>query len=62
MELISKIWIEMHSPVGSAILLGLLSISEILGTFERFKSSSVFGFVVNVLKKLKEKLNPQLPK
>ncbi len=61
MGIISTIWQEMHTPVGSAIILGLLSISEILGTFEKFKSSSVFELSVNILKKLKEKLGSKLP-
>lgn len=61
MELISTIWQELHSPVASAIIIGLLSLSEILGSFERFKSSSVFELTVNILKKVKEKLGSKLP-
>lgn len=34
------------------ILLALLAISEVLGTFDYFKSSSIFQLIVNLLKKL----------
>jgi len=37
-----------------SILGVLLAISEILGTFDMFKNSSIFGVVVDVLKKIKE--------
>lgn len=41
------------------ILSVLLGISEILGSFEMFKSSSVFELVVNWLKKLKDMVAPK---
>lgn len=42
------------------IILGvLLSVSEILGTFSYFKSSSIFEFIVNLLKKVMELVKPK---
>lgn len=40
-----------------AVLGVLLSISEILGTFDVFKNSSVFTLVVDILKKAKDLLH-----
>ena len=51
---------EFLSHENIIIILGvLLSISEILGSFSYFKSSSIFEFIVNILKKLKEFLSPK---
>lgn len=57
-ELILKVLEMIHlSPVlAVGILSVLLAVSEVLGSLSWFKSSSVFEFVVNVLKSLKEKL------
>jgi len=38
----------------TVILAVLLGISEILGSFEYFKASSIFESIVNFIKKLKE--------
>lgn len=39
----------------SLILLALLAISEVLGSFDYFKSSSLFQLIVGLLKKLVKK-------
>lgn len=44
-------WIADNAVVILGVLLG---ISEILGTFDYFKSSSVFGVIVGWIKKLKD--------
>jgi len=38
------------------ILSALLAISEVLGSFEYFKSSSIFQFIVRLLKLLVQKI------
>lgn len=57
-EIILKVleWVNLSPVIAVGILSVLLAISEVLGSISWFKSSSVFGFVVNVLKSLKEKL------
>jgi hypothetical protein len=42
----------MESNLWVLILGALLAISEVLGTFDFFKNSSVFSLVVSIIKKL----------
>lgn len=49
----------MDSNLIVLILGALLAVSEVLGSFSAFKSSSVFELVVNVLKKALEILKPK---
>lgn len=49
-------WIANNAVVILGVLLG---ISEILGTFDYFKNSSVFGLIVDWIKKLKDLVTPK---
>lgn len=41
------------------IVAGLLAISEVLGLFPFFKQNSIFGYVVDGLKKIKAQIEPK---
>lgn len=51
-------YLHLDSPVASGVLVLLLAVSEFLGSFAVFKSSSVFVLVVSLLKSLKGKVLP----
>lgn len=59
MQFLSNLWSQMHSPVGVAIIGSLLMLSEALGMSEKFKESSILGYIIKALKALKEKVSPK---
>ena len=59
MELLSKVWTWLCSPVGVAAVACLTTfVFEVLGSMEFFKKSSIFVYVVDALKWIKGKLSP----
>ena len=52
---LTSAWTWIQTPAGVGILIALGSISEVLGTMEFFKKSSIFSYVVSALKWIKEK-------
>ena len=59
MELLSKVWTWLCSPVGVAAVACLTTfVSEVLGSFDFFKNSSIYHYVVDALKWIKGKLSP----
>lgn len=56
MEILSHLWALCHTPVGTSIILALLSISESIGMSDKFKESAILAYIVKILKFAKEKL------
>lgn len=51
-------WLHVSPEFAVGLLAALLAVSEVLGTFEYFKSSAVFTMVVGWLKKAKDAVSP----
>lgn len=62
LELAMAVWAWLQSPAGVALLVALLSISEMLDAIPQVKASSLWKLAYGGLKALKEKIKPSLPK
>lgn len=58
MMFLSKLWADLHSPVGTSIVTTLFLISEAIGSSDKFKESAVVSYIIKALKFLKDKLTP----
>lgn len=56
---LSEFWKMCHTPVGTAIIAALLSVSEVLGLSDRFKGSAIMSYIIKGLRFLKEKVTPK---
>jgi hypothetical protein len=56
MEFLLNVYAWLQSPMGVALLIALISISEFLGMYKGVASNSIFQLISNGLKKAKETL------
>lgn len=54
----SDFWKLCHTPVGTAIIAALLSVSEVLGLSDKFKDSAIMAYIIKFLRLLKSKVTP----
>ena len=58
MAFLSAAFAYLHTPVGSAILLAMLSISEAIGMSDKFKESAIMSYLIKALRFVKDKVLP----
>lgn len=58
LAILSDLWREIHTPVGTSIALALFALSESLGGIKSIEESSVYQVIMKGLKFIKEKVYP----
>ena len=58
LAILSDLWREIHTPVGTSIALCLFALSEALGGIKSIEESSVYQVIMKGLKFIKEKVYP----
>ena len=58
LAILSDLWREIHSPVGTSIALALFALSESLGGIKSIEESSVYQLIMKGLRFIKEKVYP----
>lgn len=58
LAILSDLWREIHTPVGTSIALALFALSESLGGIKSIEESSVYQVIIKGLKFIKEKVYP----